>query len=1071
MKLRLLLKMVFLLFFCVSAVAQTKKIQGIITDADGGLPLPGVSIRIKGSQMGTMSGTDGRYLLEAANGAILEFAYVGYITQSKAVGNEATLNVALINDSRSLSEVVVTALGVSRSSKSTGYATTQVSGEEINRAAPVNIMSGLQGKVSGIDISNTSGSPGGSSKTVIRGFASIAGNNQPLYVIDGVPVNNSRPGDVSPRNSIGDLKETYDFGNAANDINPNDIESISILKGAAASSLYGSRASSGVILITTKKGKAGAFKVDISSAAAFTRVSMAPQLQDKYGQGFAYQNYIAENGSWGARFDGQEREWGSEIDGERQSRPYTAVKNNFVDAFDTSKEFTNTIAFSGGNELSTFRFSYGNVGSNGILPGANDTYKRNTLNLNGSTKFKGINISAGLNYIGKNTRAVQTGQAVSGIGSSFYEDILQIPVEFPIKAFKDYNNKFYNVDGYFSAFSQNPYFSVFENGATFKSDRFYGNVDLKAKAADWLTFQFQQGVDVSNIVDKMWNAKNNPTPGSWAGGGNDEGEFRQASVGNVIEGSEKYFEFDSKVHALVEKNFGGDISLNGLVGLNFNARGSRVLYAGVEDLSVPGFYQLDNSGNFPTTTQTSTERRLFGFYGSATVGYKSFAYLTVNARNDWSSTLAPGNRSYFYPGANLSFIISQLTDLSSAGISLLKLRAAYGKTGNDADPYNIYNTITRTSVYLGGAAYTNFPFDGVPGYTISNTRKTTKLRPEISTETELGVELKFLDNRLGIDATYYNRVTNDQILPIVSAPSSGVSFRVVNFGKVRNKGIELALTGTPVKGDDFNWNMTYTFTRNRNKVLALPDGLTNVILNSAFDAQFVAKVGEPLGVLEAPVPRLDPQGRIIVNPVNGYAIADANLGTYGNSQRDYLMGFNNSFSYKGLTLGFTFDFKKGGVFYSGTADLLSFVGNSKNTTWNDRRTFVIPNSVIEVVENGVTRYEENTTPIREWNIYDYYYTGNGVALAYKDRILDKTFLKLRDLTLSYALPKTLAHKIGTDKASLTVYGRNLLTWLPASNSFIDPEVSNFGNDLSSEFGEFRTGPAVRNYGLSLNLTF
>ncbi|HKG08381.1 MAG TPA: SusC/RagA family TonB-linked outer membrane protein, partial [Pedobacter sp.] len=907
MKLRLLLKMVFLLFFCFDASAQSKKISGTVTDADNGVPIPGASVRIKGSALGTTTDANGKYTLEAASGATLEFSYIGYTTVNRVVDMPAIINVGLSSENKSLNEVVVTALGVSRSSKSTGYATTQVNGDEINRAAPLNLMSGLQGKVAGIDISNTSGSPGGSSKTIIRGFASISGNNQPLFVVDGIPVNNSRPGDVAPNNSIGDLQETYDFGNAINDINPNDIESISVLKGAAASSLYGSRASSGVILITTKKGKAGAFKVDITSAAAFSQVAIVPELQAQYGQGFGYRSYIAENGSWGARFDGQEREWGSEIDGERQSKIYGPLKNTFREAFDTSKEFTNTIAFSGGNDQSTFRFSYGNVGSNGILPGASDTYKRNTLNLNGSTKFKSISISAGLNYIGKNTRAVQTGQALSGIGSSFYEDILQIPVEFPIKAFKDYNNKFYNVDGYFSAFSQNPYYSVHENGSTFKSDRFYGNVDLKAKATDWLTFQFQQGADVTNIVDKIWNARNIPTPGSWVGGGNDEGEVRQSSLGNAVAGSEKYFEFDSKVHALFEKNFDSDISLSGLIGLNFNARGSRSLYAGIEDIAIPDFYHIDNSGNFPNTTETTTERRLLGLYGSATIGYKSFAYLTLNARNDWSSTLPPKNRDYFYPGANFSLIVSQLTDLSSAKVSMLKLRAAYGRTGNDANPYNIYNTMTRTSVFLGGGAYTNFPFDGLAGYTISNTRNTDKLRPEISTETELGAELKFFNNRLGFDFTYYNRITKDQILPIGTAASSGVNFRVVNFGKVENKGIEFALTGTPLKGDDFNWNMTYTFTRNRNKVLELPAGLTNVVLNFAFDAQLVAKVGQPLGVIEAPVPRYDPQGRIIVSS-SGFPLADPNLGTYGTSQRDYVMGFNNSFSYRGLTLGFTLDY-------------------------------------------------------------------------------------------------------------------------------------------------------------------
>lgn len=1069
---RLVLSFVLLMFGVAAVYAQQRTITGTVTGKDDGLPLPGVSVLVDGTKTGTQTGQDGRYAIQLPAGATaLVFSSLGYASQTITVGSGNVVNVTLATDARQLGEVVVTALGVNREKRTLGYSSTQVTSEEINRASPTNIVTGLQGKVAGVDISGTSGQPGGSSKVVLRGFSSIAGNNQPLYVVDGVPVNNTRPGDASPLLSIGDLKENYDFGNAANDINPSDIESISILKGAAASSLYGSRASNGVILITTKKGKSGAFKVDFSSAAAFTRVSIIPDLQDQYGQGFSKYAYIAENGSWGAKFDGQVRPWGSEVDGERQSKPFVALPNAFREAFDTGREYNNTIAISGGNETATFHFSYGNVSSDGILPGANDSYKRNSLSLNGSSKLKNFTVTASANYIGKNTRAVQTGQANSGVGSSFYEDILQIPVEFPIKAFKDYKNKYYDVDGFFSPFTQNPYYSVFENGSRFKSDRFYGNVDLKFKATEWLSFQFQQGADVSNIVDKIWNAKNNPTPGSWSGGGNDEGVVRQISVGNVIDGNEKYFEFDSKLNALFNKQISSDFELNGLVGLNFNDRGSRTLYSGVEDLLIPGFYHIENSGNPPTTTQLSAQRRLFGLYGSATLGYKSFAYLTLNARNDWSSTLPSANRSYFYPGANLSLLISQLTDLSSARINLLKLRAAYGKTGSDTDPYNVYNTLNRTNVPLGFGNI-SFPIGGVAGYTVSNTLRNDKLRPEISTETELGGEIQFFGGRLGLDAAYYSRVTNDQILPISASPSTGLAFRVVNFGKVRNRGVELALTGVPLKSEDLTWNLTYTFSRNRNTVLALPDGLSRVVLNFAYDAQFVAKVGKPLGILEAPVPRFDPQGRIIVGS-NGFPLVADELGEYGSSQRDFIMGLNNSFSFKNFTLGLALDYKKGGVFYSGTADLLNFVGNSANTVYNDRRTFIVPNSVVEVrnAQGQVTGYAENTNPITENNFFAYYYTDLGKATSYADRIIDKTFIKVREITLSYALPKTVAARIGADRAVITAYGRNLLTWLPKENRVIDPEVSNYGNDLSSEFGEFRSGPSTRNAGLSLNITF
>jgi TonB-linked SusC/RagA family outer membrane protein len=1070
---KLLQSLFILVFIAGAAMAQDRTITGTVTGKDDGLPIPGVSVKIVGTQNGTSTDGNGKYAIKVTSGsASIEFSSIGYQQQIKAIGTSNVVDAVLATDAQQLGEVVVTALGISREKKTLGYSATQVGSEEINRASPTNIVSGLQGKVAGVDISATAGQPGGSSKVILRGFSSIAGNNQPLYVVDGVPINNSRPGNVSPLNSIGDLKENYDFGNAANDINPNDIESISILKGAAASSLYGSRASAGVILITTKKGKAGKVQVDFSTAASFTQVSIVSDLQDQYGQGFSKYAYIAENGSWGAKLDGMVRPWGSEIDGVRQEKPFVAVKNNFRDAFDTGREFNNNISLSGGNDISTFHFSYGNVYSNGILPGANDTYKRNSVSLNGSTKFnKAITLSAAANYIGKNTRAVQTGQANSGIGSSFYEDILQIPIDFPIKAFKDYNNKYYDVDGFFSPFSQNPYYSIYENGSLFKSDRFYGNADLKIKATDWLTFQLQQGIDVNNITDKIWNAKNSPTPGSWAGGGNDEEVVRQASVGNVIEGSEKYFEYDSKLHALFNKKISSDFDIDGLIGLNFNDRGARVLYTGVEDLAVPGFYHIENSGNSPVSTQTNTERRLFGLYGSATLGYKNFAYLTLNARNDWSSTLPPDNRSYFYPGANLSVLLSQALDLSNAKISLLKLRAAYGKTGSDTEPYRVYNTLTKTDVVLGFGNI-SFPIAGVPGYSISNTLNNSSLRPEISTEAEFGAELKFFDNRLGIDASYYNRVTKDQILPIVSAPSTGVNFRVVNFGKIRNRGIEIALNGTPIKTKDITWDIMYTFTRNRNMVLELPDGLDKVVINFAYDAQMVAMVGQPLGVIEAPVEKLTPDGRVIVSST-GMPLTAADNASYGNTQRDFIMGLNNSFRYKDFTLGFALDYKKGGVFYSGTADLLNFVGNSVNTLYNDRRTFIVPNSVIEVkdVSGAVTGYAENTTAINENNFYAYYYTNQGKARAYKDRILDKTFFKVREITLSYNLPAAAARKIGASRATIGAYGRNLLTWLPKENRIIDPEVSNYGNDLSSEFGEFRTGPSTRNFGLSLNVTF
>lgn len=1074
-----LLLVAWLVMYAFVSMAQNRTITGTVTDKIDGQPIPGVTVQVKGTVLGTQTNADGKYSISIPSGTkSIVFQYVGYVTREVTVGSGSVYNIAMDQDTRQLGEVVVTALGVNREKKSLGYSATRVASDEVNRAAPVNIMGGLQGKVAGVDISSTTGAPGGSSKVVLRGFSSISGSNQPLFVVDGVPVNNSRPGGSSPTGSVGDLRENYDFGNAINDINPNDIESVNILKGTAASSLYGSRGANGVVVITTKKGKAGGFKVDFTSAASFTQVSMIPSVQKKYGQGWDGTFIVSENGSWGPALDGVTRPWGAVVNNTQLIKPFAFVDDNFRNSFDTGGEFNNTLSLTGGNENSTFYLSYGNVSSNGMMPGDNDSYNRNNISLNGSTKFKGFTASAAFNYVGKNNKFVEVGQGQSGIGANFYEEVLQIPVDIPIEELQDYKNTYFNVDNYFTPFAENPYYPLHENSSQFKSNRMYGNVELRYQATSWLNFMFQQGADISNATDKIWHAKNAPSPGSWNDGSNPEGAQRQADVGNVVEGSEKYFEYDSKLHANFERAINADWGVNGLVGLNYNDRGFRTLYTSVEDLTIPGFYNISNSLNQPESVETESHRRLIGLYASATFAYKNYAFLTLNARNDWSSTLPEGKNSYFYPSANLALVFSDMFDLSSAKISFLKFRAGWGQTGQDTDPYRVLNILRSANIPVrGGGTTITFPLDngdlgGVSGFSIDNTLRNSELKPEISTETELGAELRFFSNRLGFDITYYNKVSKDQILPIDAAPSSGYKFRIVNFGKLRNRGIELAVNATPVKTATFNWDIGYTFAKNKNVVLELPAGLSQIELEDAYDAKFLAKVGEPLGVFTAPVPKTDPQGRIIVNADNGYAVPATTDAYFGTSQRDFTMGLTNSFNYKSFTFGFVLDWRKGGVFYSGTADLLNFTGNAYNTTYNDRKPFIIPNSVNEIDNgDGTFTYVENTTPITENTVDDYFYHTSNKAMSYYNRILDKSFVKLREVTLTWQLPKAWLSPIKSTGASLSLFGRNLYTWLPKGNRTIDPEVSNYGNDLTSEFGEFRTGPSTRTFGASLKVSF
>ncbi len=1059
MKKLLLLSLCFLLY-SLQIFAQTRTVTGTIIAGDDGQPMPGVGVNVKGTNIGTATGADGKYTINVPSTATtLVFSFVGYATLEKPISGNV-VNATLQVSSTQLTEVVVTANGYTREKKSLGFAQTTVKNEEVNKSAAISLFGGLEGKVAGVNISGTSGSPGGSTKVIIRGFSSIGGSNAPLYVVDGVPIDNSRPGS----------NQNYDFGNNANDIDPNTIDNISILKGAASTALYGSRGSNGVILITTKKGKSGKPVVDFSTSVTFTNAAITYKPQDQFGQGWDGTFILSENGDWGPRFDGQMRPWGAVVNNSQLLKPYSFIPNNVANTFDTGLELNNNISLSGGNETSTYAMSYGNIYSDGILPSDRDAFKRNNFSLKGSTTNKLFTAEAQVNYVGRNTNFVTTGQGDSGVGSSFYEDVLQIPTDIPIKDLRDYKNLYFNVDNYFTPYAENPYYDLYENGSTFKSDRVYGNVNLTFNVNSWLKIQAQQGLDISNSGDKIWHNVNAPAPGSWDAGANVEGQSRAADVGNVIEEAYKNFEYDTKLNALFKTTINSHLDLDGFVGANYNDRGTRVVSTAVQGLSIPGFYNLSNSSNDPVSAEAETHRRLLGFYAQATLGYNKYLYLTVIGRNDISSTLPAGNNSYFYPGVSLAYDITEAFDTKSSTFTFAKLRASYGQAGSDTGPYNVFNTLSGTNVPLGFGSI-QFPINGVAGYSISNALNSNSLKPERTNELELGGEFRFFNNRVGFDLTYYNRIKNDQILAVPIAPSSGYTSELLNFGKVRNRGIELAFDATPVKTKKISWTLNYTFTRNRNLVLELPAGLDKVVLNSAYDAQLVARVGQPLGVFEAPVPVYDPQGHIVVNN-QGFPIASTTNGSYGTSQQDFQMGLSNSITVSNFTLSFNFDYRQGGKFYSGTADLLNFVGADVKTLYNDRRPFIVPNSVQAVAgPGGTTTYVENTTQITEANVDDYNYPTSNKAQAYNARILDRTFVKLREATLSYNLPKKIATKLAAQKATIGVFGRNLYTWLPASNQTIDPEVSNQGIDLASEFGEFRTSPPLRYFGASLKVTF
>ncbi|HMI02521.1 MAG TPA: SusC/RagA family TonB-linked outer membrane protein [Pedobacter sp.] len=1060
---KLLQSLFILLFVASSAMAQDRTITGTVTGKDDGQPLPGVTVLVKGTKIGTQTGSDGKFALSVpSNAAQLEFSYLGYATQTLAATG-AVVNVALESDSKSLTEVVVTALGISKEKKTLGYSQTTVKSDVINASSPVGLLTGLQGKVAGLNISNVSGSPGGTTKVILRGYSSIFGNNQPLYVIDGVPFDNSRLGSDN----------NYDFGNSGNDIDPNIIDNMSILKGSEATALYGGRGSNGVIIITTKKGKAGKPIVDFNSSTSLTNVAITYTPQDVYGQGWGQEFILSENGSWGPKLDGVVRPWGATgatLGSKQLIKPFVAIKDNVAGAFDNGLELNNSVSIRGGSDVSTYFLSYANVYSDGVLPSKADLYKKNNFTFSGSTKYKNFTADASLNYVNNVRNFVATGQG-STAGSTFYESLLQMAVDVPIKDLRDYKNEFFNVDNYFTPFAENPFYSLYENGAKQTSNRVYGNINLNYKAASWLTINFQQSADVSNRYDKIWNNKNKPSPGSWNDGNNVENAPRAADIGSVTDESFNQFEYDTKLQALFTKQLSSDFDLNGLVGASYNDRGTRALSTSIEDLAIPGFYQINNSLNKPSSAESNVHRKIMGFYGQATVGYKGYAYVTVTGREDITSTLFPGKNSYFYPAVNGSFILSDALNFTGSIVTFAKIRAGYGETGADADPYSIYNTLSATNIPLG-FGNTSFPINNVAGYSINNTLYQSSLKPERVSEYEIGGDFRFLGDRVTLDVTYYNRIRKNQPLPAPISPSSGYTSAYINFAKARNRGVELALGIVPVKTADVRWDVNYTFSRDRSLVLELSPGIERLTLRSAYDASLVALKGQPLGVIQAPVAATDPEGHIIVDS-QGFPTQKSDVGTYGNIQADFRMGVNSTVKYKNVSLGFTVDYSKGGVFYSGTADLLNFVGNDTKTLYNDRNPWIVPNSV-QAVKNAAgetTGYVENTTPLSEANVTSYYYPTSNKGTSYQNRILDRTFAKLREVVITYDLPKSVAAKIGGSSASIRIFGRNLYTWLPSSNRTVDPEVSNLGSDLGSEFGEFRTSPPLRNYGASLRVSF
>ena len=1056
MKQRLTMLLAMLFLMVGMAFSQTK-VNGTVVSQEDNEPVVGVSILVVGTNVGTVTDSNGRFSLTVPAGkSMLRFTYVGMETLE--VSARPNMRIVLRNGDTNLDEIVVTAMGIKRSAKAIGYAATSIGGEEIAEVRGNDMMSGLAGKVAGVQISTTSSDPGASNSVIIRGISSLNGNNQPLYVIDGIPMANK-----SFFGSDG-LNSGYDFGNGANAVNPDDVENMTILKGAAATALYGSRAANGVILITTKSGKKNAgIGVEYNGGLQWEQVLRLPQAQNSFGMGWYGNKTDDENGSWGPKFDGSILRYGSIYDHSQKMKSYVAIKDNMKDFFDTGFRYNNSVSFSNATDQTTFYVSLSQIHDDGIIPTDADSYTKYTFSANATQKVKAVTIGANVNYAYQKKSFVTTGQG----GGSMYNAIMQTPRDISIAELKNLDDPFNTPGYYYTPYGiTNPYYILNNYENKYESERFYGKLQLDYDFLKYFKATYRIGLDsetshrkvgipnLESLFKDTYNADASTIAG--ATGSVTQQTYRQREINQDL-----FVTFNMPIN---------DFNINAVAGFNGVERRYSYLYGHVENLTIPTYFNLSNSSERPEVSQYMWKRRYYGIYGQAELAWKNMIYLTMTARNDWSSTLPKGNRSFFYPGITASFIFSELlNDDVKKILSFGKIRAAWGKTGNDADVYMTNSVYAQASSNSSGWTDSAFPFSktGTNAYTAGNILGSVNLSPEMTTEFEFGVNLGFLKNRINIDFSYYDRKSDKQIFSLNMDPASGYTAMNTNLGKVGNKGIEALITVVPVRTKDFEWSLTWNFSKNKNKVISLPEELGGEVNIYGFSGGtgLYAIQGKEMGIFKAYKTKRDAEGHIIVN-ANGIPLQTDDLEEVGSMNYKYTMGIGNTFKYKGISLSFDLDIRKGGLLFSRTADISYFTGNAMQTAYNDRNPFIIPNSVMSDGNGG---YVENNIALNPTQIYNFW--NNGGFLSDESFLVNKSFVKLRSVVLAWELPRKWLAKTPLQGVKLSLFGNNLLMWTPSSNTFIDPELTSFGNDLSGNFGEYSANPSCRKFGFNVNVKF
>jgi len=1056
---RYILLCIFLISIVVKA-QETKpliqsKLEGTVVDAVTKEPVIGASVNIKGTTHGVVTDLDGKFFFQTGQKFpyTLIISYLGYKKAEVVVQKNAVV-IDLEQEQNALSEVVVTALGITKEKKSLGYTTQSLKGKELASTKETNFLNSLTGKLAGVRITNSQGDMG-SSRIIIRGETSIAGNNQPLFVVDGVPVDNSQ---------LNFGGATRDFRNAIADLNPQDIETLTVLKGPNAAALYGSRAAHGVVLITTKSGKnQKGLGISVSSGITISQVSTLPAFQNSYGQG-SNGKFSYVDGKGGGVNDGVDESWGPRLDGRLipqfysngEAVPFVAHPNNVKDFFNTGLTYDNSVSVAKSDEKSDFRLGVNNQKQLGTVPNSEINKTNFTINTNYEIS-KNIKVGVNANYIVTDAPQLPGGPSggrAAGVMLQFLWFGRQVDInELNNDWTRNWNNSYYS----------NPYWNAYYNTTSQQRNRLIGDIHLDAKIIDGLNFRFRTGVDYYNDRRKYTiKYGTNGTPfGSYAEDGYTVDERNTEGI----------FQYT--------KNLNDDFSLDALAGFNVRNHSDANNYQKAPRLAVPDLYTLTNSRDPLTSSNSYSRLRVYSAYASAQLGFRNYAFLNVTARNDWSSTLPSNNRSYFYPSINGSVVLTDALKIKSNTLDFLKVRGGWSEVGNDADPYQL------STVYNFQTA-----FDGNPIQTSSQKKLNENLKPETTRSSEVGLEAAFWKNRLRFDAAYYNTNSFDQILEIKTTASSGYNSQLINAGKINNHGIELQLDGTPIQTKDFKWNIGVNYSKNTSKVeiLDYDQKIQNYTIGSSGGVDVLASVGQAYGALYGTAYERDASGNIVVG-ANGLPKADPTKRVLGHYTPDYLAGATNTFTYKNLELSVLVDASVGGELFSGTNRTGNYTGVLAQTlpgrgAENGGLSYYYPGNNTSnpktlvtggVAPGGATVYDDGmifsgvfadgTPNNKVISAQEYYKASYNISEAY---IYSSTYVKLREIRLTYNVDKKLVKKLGLDGASITAAGRNLL-FIYKEVPNIDPETAfNTGNAQGLESLAL---PTTRNFSLNVNLKF